>query len=67
MEGSIDLADLLTICTIVHLGTEEIGSLSELLVGGGGGGGGKGGRRGRRGRRKGGRQWRKGVEGRREK
>ena len=54
MEGSIDLADLLTICTIVHLGAEEIGSLSELLVGGGGGG-------------NDGRRWRKGVKGRREK
>ena len=32
MEGSVDLVDLLTIRTIVHLGAEEIGSLGKLLV-----------------------------------
>ena len=41
MEGSVDLVDLLTIRTIVHLGAEEIGSLGKLLVEGGEGGGGK--------------------------
>ena len=35
MEGSIDLVDLLTIHTIVHLGAEKIGSLGKLLVEGG--------------------------------
>ena len=69
MEGSVDLVDLLTIRTIVHLGAEEIGSLGKLLLEGGEGeegrGGGKVGR-GRReggrggGGRKGGRWWRKG-------
>ena len=35
MESSVDLVDLLTIRTIVHLGAEEIGSLGKLLVEGG--------------------------------
>ena len=69
MEGSVDLVDLLTIRTIVHLGAEEIGSLGKLLVEGGEGEEGRwGGERGR----KGGRWWRKeggrgGKDGRREK
>ena len=33
MEGSVDLTDLLTIRTVVHLGAKEIGSLGELLEG----------------------------------
>lgn len=33
MEGSVDLTDLLTIRTIVHIGAEEISSLGELLEG----------------------------------
>ena len=65
MEGSVDLVDLLTIHTIVHLGAEEIGSLGKLLVErregeegrwegrreGGRGGGKVGGRGGKDGRR----------------
>ena len=48
MEGSVDLVDLLTIRTIVHLGAEEIGSLGKLLVEGGEGEEGRGRERRRR-------------------